>query len=148
MALASALLISLLADQAAKAWALEELGGGRHVRLVGDVFQLRLVRNSGSAFGLAADWPLVIFLLNLGIMAFVAVWAMRASEAGTAFGLVLGGGLGNLADRVFRAPGMGFGEVVDFIYLSFWPTFNLADSAIVIGVALLMLKGPGGKEAS
>lgn len=117
------------------------LGGGRHVEIVGKYFQLRLVRNAGSAFGLFSGFPRAIFFLNLAIMAIVAVWAVRTPGAGVPFGLVLGGGLGNLADRVFRAPGMGLGEVVDFLYLSFWPTFNFADSAIVIGVFWLTLDG-------
>lgn len=134
-------MVTLILDQATKAWALIALGQDRHVSLIGEYFQLRLVRNSGSAFGLFAQFPLAIFAVNLAIMALVVFWALRTPGAQAAYGLILGGGLGNLADRVFRAPGMGLGEVVDFIYLSFWPTFNIADSAIVIGVFFLMLDG-------
>lgn len=119
--------------------ALRGLSGGRHISIIGEIFQFRLVRNSGSAFGLFSRFPLVIFVLNLVIMAVVAVWAFRTPEAAVPLGLVLGGGLGNLADRMFRQPGMGLGEVVDFLYLSFWPTFNIADSAIVVGVLFLLL---------
>lgn len=124
-----------------KAWAIRELGRGKSIPVISDVFQLRLVRNSGSAFGLFAKFPIVIFLVNVGIMALVILWALRSQGPGLPLGLVIGGGLGNLADRILRPPGWGLGKVVDFLYLPFWPTFNLADTAIVIGVFLLVLDG-------
>jgi len=69
----------------------------------------------------------------------VIVWAVRDPEASPVLGLIIGGGIGNLIDRVVRPPGAGRGEVIDFIYLSFWPTFNVADAAIVVGVGAMLL---------
>ncbi|MGI9193510.1 MAG: signal peptidase II [Actinomycetota bacterium] len=131
------MILVLALDQVSKAWALTALDNNRSIALVGEVFQFRLVRNSGSAFGLFSGAGMVIFILNLVIMAVVGAWLVRGEGPALPLGLVLGGGLGNLADRVFRDPGLGLGKVVDFIYLSFWPTFNLADAAIVIGVTIL-----------
>jgi len=134
-------------DQVAKAWALVALDKDRSIRLAGRFFQLRLVRNSGSAFGLFAGNAMLIFVINLVIVGGVGVWLLRGGGPSLALGLVLGGGLGNLADRIFRAPGLGLGKVVDFIYLSFWPTFNFADAAIVIGVAFLFFSSLGPKAS-
>jgi len=134
-------------DQAAKAWALVALDQDRSIRLAGDFFQLRLVRNSGSAFGLFSGNAMMIFVINLAIVGLVGAWLLRGGAPSVALGLVLGGGLGNLADRIFRTPGLGLGKVVDFIYLSFWPTFNFADAAIVIGVALLLFSNLRTKSA-
>ncbi|MGH2772559.1 MAG: signal peptidase II [Actinomycetota bacterium] len=127
------------ADQLTKAAAVAALSGGRSIPIIGSVFQLKLITNSGTAFGLFQRIPLVIFGLNVVILSFVAVWAYR-HRAGAAFGMVIGGGLGNLADRMFRPPGSGLGKVVDFFYLSFWPTFNVADAAIVLGVGYLVFQ--------
>ena len=69
----------------------------------------------------------------------VIVWAIRDPAASPVLGLIIGGGIGNLIDRVTRPPGGGRGHVIDFIYLSFWPTFNLADAAIVVGVGAMLL---------
>jgi len=73
----------------------------------------------------------------------VVLWRMRSRFSGAgatlALGLVLGGACGNLIDRVMRKPGWGRGAVVDFIDLQFWPVFNVADMAIVVGVLLLSI---------
>ncbi|MGQ0679790.1 MAG: signal peptidase II [Actinomycetota bacterium] len=129
----------LLADQATKAWAVAALSGGRRIPVIGSVLDFRLVMNPGSAFGLFKGWTLAIFVVSSLITALVVGWALRDPAASPVLGLIIGGGLGNLVDRVVRPPGPGRGEVVDFIYLSFWPTFNLADSAIVVGVGLLLM---------
>lgn len=128
-----------LVDQLTKAWALSVLSGGRNIPLIGETLDLRLVRNPGSAFGFFANSTEWIFLASLAVTLGVAVWALRDPEAPAVLGLVLGGGLGNLIDRLVRPPGGGSGHVIDFIYLSFWPTFNLADAAIVIGVGLMFV---------
>lgn len=127
----------VLVDQLTKAWAVAALSGGRRMSVIGDTFDLRLVRNPGSAFGLFSGATPWIAAASLLVTVGVAIWAVRDPEAPAVLGLVLGGGIGNLVDRLVRPPGGGSGHVIDFIYLSFWPTFNLADASIVIGVALL-----------
>ena len=129
----------VLVDQASKAWALAALGNGRRIPIIGSVFDLRLVSNPGSAFGLFKGSTLAIFIASCVITLAVIVWAVRDPEASPVLGLIIGGGIGNLIDRVVRPPGAGRGEVIDFIYLSFWPTFNVADAAIVVGVGAMLL---------
>jgi signal peptidase II len=77
--------------------------------------------------------PAFFFVATIVIVVVAAVWGWRTPELAGPVGLVIGGGLGNLVDRVRH------GKVVDFLDLSFWPTFNVADSAIVVGVVLLLL---------
>ena len=129
----------VLVDQASKAWALATLGNGRRIPIIGSVFDLRLVSNPGSAFGLFKGSTLAIFIASCVITLAVIVWAVRDPEASPVLGLIIGGGIGNLIDRLVRPPGAGRGEVIDFIYLSFWPTFNIADAAIVVGVGAMLL---------
>ncbi len=121
------------ADQVTKSLAVSHLAKGP-VHLVGP-FSLELNYNTGVAFSLLNGLGLPIVLLTLGLLALL-VWFVRgvpsAVEA-TGAGLTLGGALSNLSDRLFR-PG---GAVVDFVHPSFWPTFNLADSAVVCGCGLL-----------
>lgn len=116
------------------------------IPVIPDFFQLVHVRNTGAAFGLGANasTKLVPILLNTGAIAVfcvVVVYAMRTAVTDrllqTGLHLILGGAIGNLLDR-FR-----FGYVVDFldVYIGshHWPAFNVADSAICIGIALLFL---------
>lgn len=128
-----------LVDQASKAWALKALSGDRSIGLLGEVLELRLVHNASSAFGLLAIDTIYITMASLVVLGIFGVWAFRHPEHPAISGVILGGGLGNIIDRFIRPPGAGSGSVVDFIDVSFWPTFNLADSAIVIGVVLLLL---------
>jgi signal peptidase II len=139
-----ALLLSVAAavlalDQATKAWAVDALGDGHAVDLVGSL-QLRLTVNHGSAFSLADGRGPLISLLALGVVAVLLRTGRHATRPAmaVALGLVVGGAFGNLIDRAFRA-GDGFlgGGVVDFVDLQWWPVFNLADSAIVVGAILL-----------
>lgn len=129
----------VVADQASKAWAVSSLND-RRISIIGDTFDLRLVLNPGSAFGLFRGSTLLIALASAIVTLAVAIWAFRDPAVPATVGLVIGGGLGNLLDRAFRPPGFGRGHVIDFIYLSFWPTFNLADAAICIGVGLMLLE--------
>ena len=127
----------LAADQLTKWWAREALDD-RTIDLVWTL-RLHLTINFGSAFSIV-DRGAFISLLALVIVALLLRSGRYATRPGmaVAIGLVLGGALGNLADRAFRA-GDGFlgGGVVDFIDLQWWPVFNLADSAIVVGALLL-----------
>ena len=142
--LRGALLIAALivaADQLTTRLATAQLADGRPVRVIGDLVQLTYTRNSGVAFGLGAGlhFPFWVFS-GLAAIAIVALLVLRPELPAVkrfALALVLGGAIGNLIDRV------RFGEVVDFILLSWrqhqFPVFNVADSAVSIGVALFAL---------
>jgi signal peptidase II len=98
---------------------------------------VRLVRNTGSAGGLAAGHPVLVFLLALAITAFAVTVALRSRRMATAlsFSFVVAGAIGNLSDRVFRAPGLGRGAVVDWIHFAGGGgSLNLSDLAINVGV--------------
>jgi signal peptidase II len=131
----------LAVDQLTKWWAVHSLSDGHTVDVVGSL-RLRLAVNHGSAFSLAQGRGALISVLALVIVAVLVRsgrYATRAPSA-VAIGLVVGGALGNLADRAFRE-GDGFmgGGVVDFIDLQWWPVFNVADSGVVVGALLLFL---------
>ena len=126
-------------DQVSKALAAHLLASGRPARILGTLLDLQLTRNPGGAFGLFPNSPALFLALTAIIVGAVVVLGVRTGQAPIPLGLVAGGGLGNLIDRVVRAPGHLQGRVVDFIHFRYWPTFNLADSSIVIGVGLLLL---------
>jgi signal peptidase II len=129
----------LAVDQLTKIWALAVLDD-RTIELVGSL-RLRLTFNDGSAFGLGAGRTTLIAVIAIAVSLVVAVAGWRAVGRwwGTGLGLVLGGALGNLVDRVFRSgDGVLGGRVVDFIDLQWWPVFNVADAAIVVGVVVLV----------
>jgi signal peptidase II len=137
-----------VADQLAKAWAAANLQPGRPQDLVGSVLQLNLTRNSGAAFSIATGATWILTAIAGAVVLFILVSARRLGSRGwaLAMGLLLGGALGNLTDRMFRAPGPGRGEVVDFLQLPHYPIFNLADSAIVsaaVIIAVLAFRGIG-----
>ena len=122
-------------DQVTKSVVEENLH--RPVHVLGP-FGLALGYNSGSAFSLFTGNPValaVIALVLVGAIAFAVLRTRRVAVA-VALGLVLGGAVGNLSDRLFRGH---HGDVVDFVTLTHWPTFNVADSAITVGVVFLCL---------
>ena len=121
--------VVVAADQVTKSLALSRLHGPVHVL---GPFGLALGFNSGVAFSLFTRATPVIGSLAAVVVVLLSALAWRARSGGVAlaFGLVLGGALGNLCDRVFRSH---HGSVVDFITLTHWPTFNVADACITIG---------------
>jgi signal peptidase II len=126
----------LIADQGTKTLAVEHLSNGP-VHLIGPL-SLVLAYNAGVAFSIGSGLTLPIIVIGLVIVALL-FWFGRGApsyRASIGIGLVLGGALGNLCDRLFRSRG---GSVVDFIHTGFWPTFNLADSSIVGGCALMVI---------
>lgn len=129
-------------DQATKWLALDRLAGGREVDLLWTL-RLRLVFNRGSAFGLGSRFAPLIALVVVAVVVVVLLRG-RHQLVGllpmVAAGLVVGGAIGNLLDRILR-DGHGFlgGAVVDFIDLQWWPVFNVADSAICVGAVILAL---------
>jgi signal peptidase II len=153
----------LAVDQLTKLLAIQNLPLQESVPVLGDFLQLYLVRNPGAAFSLGegVTW---IFTIVLAVVAVVigvlVVRSVRSRVWATVLGLLLGGVLGNLTDRLLRDPGFGVGHVVDFIltpWMWFWTTpaiYNVADMFIVtmmIAVALLVLLGirfDGTRESS
>ena len=133
--LASVALAAVGADQLTKAIVSSQLGLNESVHVVGP-FSIRHVQNSGIAFGLfSSATPIVIVLTGLAVawmLAFFARSGARHPLLPVSLGLVIGGSLSNLIDRV------RLGHVTDFLDLRFWPAFNLADSFIVVGVAILL----------
>lgn len=114
------------------------------VRILGGSIYLTETRNSGAAFSVGTGATIVLTLVAVAVVGVILRMAGRLRSTGwaVALGLVLGGALGNLTDRIFRSPGVGRGHVVDWISLfakdgHVWPIFNLADSAIVCGAVLL-----------
>jgi signal peptidase II len=128
-------------DQLTKAWAVSALAGGpKH--LVGDLVVFDLARNSGSAFSRFQGYTPVLAVLAIVIMVFLARSLRQTTDRWMLVGLVLvlGGALGNLADRLARSPGFLRGHVVDFVAIGWWPVFNFADSCITIGAIILIVR--------
>ena len=140
--------ISLALDQISKTWIVETLTFSDRVSVIEGFFYLTHVRNPGAAFSLFADAPveirapffIVTTLIAIGmILSFFRKLSPGDRLSALALGLILGGAVGNLLDRLI------YGAVVDFLRLQLWvgyswPDFNVADSSIVIGVALLVLE--------
>jgi len=137
----------LAADAISKAQVLARLPGHPPVRLLDGLITLGLTFNAGAAFGVGTSYTAVIALIVCGVIVYIIRTARRLrSPAWTiALGLLLGGAMGNLGDRLFRAPGPLRGRVVDWIILPHFPwTFNLADASIscaAVLMAVLALRG-------
>ena len=130
----------LLLDQLTKTWAVNALADGPIV-LIEDFLQLRLTFNTGAAFSFFARNGPFLGVVVIGVVILI-VFALRDARhiaEAVGLGLVLGGALGNLTDRFFRGDGIIDGAVVDFIDFSFFATFNVADSAVTIGVLVLLI---------
>ena len=127
----------IAADQAAKAAVVARLTPAESCPLIPRILHLTYVQNTGMAFGLFRGYPLFFALLAVVVSIWIVTELARPAnpDALLAFSLaaILGGALGNLIDR------LRLGYVIDFIDLRVWPVFNVADSAITIGVALLLI---------
>jgi signal peptidase II len=151
--IATSLLIAgvvVCVDQLTKAWALRALDDGTVIDLVWTL-RFRLTFNSGMAFGKGSGWGPVIALLAtaVSIALLVSVRRQTSKAVLVAVGLIVGGAVGNLIDRVFRADdGALTGRVVDFVDLQWWPVFNVADAGIVVGgIALVVANWLAGRRA-
>lgn len=130
----------LALDVLTKVLSVAFLEGADPIKVFGGVLYLTFVRNPGAAFGMAEGWTWILALIALGVVGFI-LWIsrnLRSQGWAVGLGLVLGGAVGNLADRLFREPGPMRGHVVDFLslfdpYGRVWPVFNIADMAIVGG---------------
>ena len=131
----------VLIDRVTKIWALDALDDGRVIVLVEPWWQLRLVYNSGAAFGFAGGYTVVITLVAMGVSLVILRMSRRLRNVwwAVALGGILGGALGNLIDRMTQDPAPLRGFVIDFIEWPGFPVWNLADAAIVGSVALVLL---------
>jgi len=127
-------------DRVSKVWVEHSLRGRPSIRVIPGVLDLRFTTNSGGAFSIGQSAPWVFVGATIAVSAVIVLTAFRHTTLLPSFalGLVLGGALGNLTDRIIRGSGVS-GRVIDFIDLHVWPVFNLADSAIVIGAVLLAI---------
>ncbi|MFN8126873.1 MAG: signal peptidase II [Candidatus Nanopelagicales bacterium] len=145
----------LALDQATKWWAEQTLDGRPPVEVLGQWLQLTFVRNPGGAFSLLTSHTWLFTMVATGV-AIAILWYSRRVRSGwwlAALGVLLGGAVGNLVDRMIQPPGPGAGHVVDFIELPNWPVFNVADMAVVggaIAIVVLSLLGvdPAGRETT
>ncbi|MEF2977860.1 signal peptidase II [Subtercola sp. YIM 133946] len=129
-------------DQIAKYLVVTHLPLNQYVAVLGDLLQFFYVTNSGAAFSIGSAYTWIFSVLALAVLFFIVWFARRIRSIGWAvvFGLLLGGVLGNLTDRLFREPGFGVGHVVDFIKIPLLPAiFNLADTAICAAMVLFLI---------
>ena len=146
-------LLAVLLDQITKELSTNGLTEGEPVRILGGLVHLSLLRNSGAAFSLGSGYTWVFPLVTLVVVGWIGFMAskLRSVPWAIALGLVLGGALGNLGDRLFRAPGPFQGHVVDMIslfgpYGEYFAVFNIADSCLSVGVVLAVLLELTGRQ--
>ncbi len=151
--LAGIAVLVLALDIVAKTIAVAQLEGREPVEILGGLIYLQLLRNPGAAFSMATGYTWVLTIVAIAVVVVIVRVSRKLRSTGwaVALGLVLGGAMGNLTDRIFRAPGPLQGHVVDMIS-PFAPdgrafaVFNLADSAITCGGVLLVLLALLGRE--
>jgi signal peptidase II len=126
-----------LFDFATKVWALTSLSSEPR-KIIGNFLQFTLVHNSGAAFNFATGFSIAFSLLALAVVIAAIYFAPKVTSRGwqISIGLLLGGVLGNLTDRIFREPSFLNGHVIDWIQIPHWPVFNIADSAICIAAVI------------
>ncbi len=131
-----------LIDQIAKVLVVSNLFEGQQIEVLGQLLQFHFVKNAGAAFSIGSGSTWIFSIVGVGVLGFVIWYAPRIRSTAWAvlFGLLLGGLLGNLTDRLFREPGFGVGHVVDFLQIPLLPAiFNLADVAIVSSMVLFLI---------
>jgi len=136
--------VIVVLDQLSKHWAETSLAVREPRAVVGELLQFRLLYNSGAAWGMGSGITPVVTLVQIAICIGALVYVVRSVRSvpwALALGCIVGGALGNIHDRILRAPSPFHGEVVDFIELPHWPVFNVADMAVVVGAVLIVLLG-------
>ncbi|GAA3370336.1 signal peptidase II [Streptomyces sannanensis] len=128
-------------DLVSKLIAVEKLENHPPIEVIGDLLKFELVRNPGAAFGIGEAFTVIFTIIATSVIVVIARIARKLYSLpwAIALGLLLGGALGNLTDRIFRSPGRFEGAVVDFIAPAHFAVFNLADSAIVCGGILIVI---------
>jgi signal peptidase II len=134
-------LVAYIIDQLTKVWVVSTMVEGQVTEVLPPVLSWHFIRNSGAAFsiGTGITWVFTIIQALVSIAIITQVRKVASKGWAVALGLVLGGALGNLTDRLFREPAFGQGHVVDFIALPNFAIFNIADTAVVSGVILICL---------
>jgi len=129
-----------LTDYLTKSAAVSLLADGP-VKVLGSVIKFELIYNTGAAFSLATSKTIFLSVFSMAVGAGIFYFASQIDSKywALALGAVLGGIFGNLSDRIFRSPGGLQGPVVDWISIPHWPTFNIADSAVVVGAISVVL---------
>lgn len=141
--------VVILADQTTKWWAETALGGGEVVTVIGGILSFWLVYNPGAAFSIGTEFTWVFTILAAlaaGLIGWYA-WRVRSRWWMVALGLLLGGALTHLGDRLFRQPGFGRGHVVDFIDYAGFFVGNVADIALVFGAVMIAVLSLVGSRA-
>ncbi|WP_329024419.1 MULTISPECIES: signal peptidase II [unclassified Streptomyces] len=133
--------VAYLLDLGSKMLVVAKLEHQEPIELLGDWLKLDAIRNAGAAFGFGEAFTIIFTIIAATVIVVIARIARKLYSLpwAIALGLLLGGALGNLTDRIFRAPGVFEGAVVDFIAPAHFAVFNLADSAIVCGGILIVL---------
>ncbi|WP_231907688.1 signal peptidase II [Oerskovia enterophila] len=138
----------ILVDQATKIWAVAKLEGEPTIELLGRWLHLTFIRNEGAALGIGSGYTWILTIVVTVVVVFILRSMRKIGSRGwaVALGLLLGGALGNLIDRIFRAPGVAQGHVVDFIGYGDLFIGNVADIAVVgaaVMIAILSIQGIG-----
>ncbi|MEU5250244.1 signal peptidase II [Streptomyces longwoodensis] len=128
-------------DLVSKLLVVAKLEHHRPIEIAGDWLKFEAIRNAGAAFGFGEAFTVIFTVIAAAVIVVIARLARKLYSLpwAIALGLLLGGALGNLTDRIFRSPGVFEGAVVDFIAPKHFAVFNLADSAIVCGGILIVL---------
>ncbi|WP_172384038.1 signal peptidase II [Streptomyces sp. MNP-20] len=134
-------LVAYALDLVSKMVVVAKLEHHEPIDVVGDLLRFNAIRNAGAAFGMGEAYTIIFTVIATGVIVVIARLARKLYSLpwAIALGLLLGGALGNLTDRIFRSPGVFKGAVVDFIAPKGFAVFNLADSAIVCGGILIVL---------
>jgi len=150
LALYATAAVAYVLDRVTKLWVEAALAGRAPIEIVPGVLSFNYTTNSGGAFGLgrSAPWVFAGATVLVSVVIVFVSFRLDRRPLALALGLILGGALGNLTDRILNGPGLS-GSVVDFIDLQVWPVFNLADASIVVGAILLAMstarrEGPEG----
>ena len=133
--------VVLILDVVTKILVVAELEGRRTLEVLGGQLLIRVTRNSGAAFSFAEGYTIVFTAVAIVVVVVIVRISrrLRSPAWAVSLGLLLGGATGNLVDRLLRSPGPGRGAVVDFLDFQVWPSFNVADSGIVVGGLLAVL---------